>query len=430
MKKILSIILTLTMLLAISAASVSAATAIDGGEGTSSTGNGGGDYTVGVAGEVAPDPNSDATISFEISWDRSQFTYVAPSSGKWNAEDHVYEGATAGGWDQTPMNITVKNHSDTGIVASFTFAEGDVTGVKGAFTEDYLPLLSADNDSYRQQTNEGTYPAPTAATAFTIDSTSPAITGDVTGLGTITVAVKQALVAGNENYLEAMLSKIGGGTGGTVYLANDITLTSTFAYYRTWWGAAQNPVVIDLAGHTINGNIWVNGATSGTNEVVIQNGTINYDLPDTYTEAQHCVAVWAGSGAKLTLKNVTVSGTDTLPLYIDSGASAVLCDSNLKSTLKQDAFSALDPDGATDISVYLAGEITLDTAKAGRHNGVDGYIDGRFLFSDDTREISVNAGAVYHVFTIYHTISVEGGDSGRTIDVNSNSYSGIIAVDQ
>ncbi len=425
MKKILSIILTITMLLTVSVASVSAATAIDGGEGTSSTGKTDGDYTLGVAGEVVPDPNTAATISFEIGWDNSQFTYVEPSSGKWNAEDHVYEGVTAGGWDDSKMNITVKNHSNTGIVASFTFAEGDVAGMKGVFNMEYLALVSADSDQYRQATSEGAYPAPTAVSEFKIDKKSPAITGNVTDLGTITVSVKQALVVGNENELQNAVAGLGR-TGGTVYLGDNITLMRTLGYDLVEWGGTdQVPLTLDLAWHTLEGNIWVEGLGS---HAVIQNGHILY-YPTNLTSNAECMAIYAGVGVDLAINNIEVDGFNALALYVDENANVTVRDTDLFGRLVASAIDILGFHYSRgDITVYVHGNLTLATAGAGLVTP-HGTIEGRVLFRDSSNRIKLAENTTYKFNLLGQTLSISGNPSGEgdyIIDYNEGT---IISVD-
>lgn len=432
MKKLLSIILMLSML-ATSVVTASAATAIDGGESTAATGKDAGDYTIGVKGEFADDPYLASTLSFELSWDCAEFTYTAPSIGKWNAATHAYEGAVTGGWSESEkMTITVKNHSNANIAAAFAFGAGSVAGVKGKFTKNEVLLWSADDDAYRVAPGGIAAPdAPTASTEFTIDPASPAITGDVTGLGTITVRVKQATLVGNENELRAALQAVRT-TGGKVYLANDITLTKKLAaldeatglFDDVWGGTADSPVVLDLAGHTLAAGtnpILLGGGDSSTigAYVTIQNGKITYTLPSSVSSNLDSSAVYAYNAA-LTLKNVSISTTDALALYVHSLANVVVQDTNLYGMLKAD--DAVFQGGGfkatkKNITVYVAGELMLATEGDTAYSGINGGISGHFLFSDAAKKITIGRCANYMLNVDYRPANVSGSayDDSRFI---------------
>lgn len=438
MKKLLSIILMLSML-ATSVVTASAATAIDGGESTAATGKDAGDYTIGVKGEFADDPYLASTLSFELSWDCAEFTYTAPSIGKWNAATHAYEGAVRGGWSESEkMTITVKNHSNANIAAAFAFGAGSVAGVKGKFTKNEVLLLSADDDAYRVAPGGIAAPdAPTASTEFTIDPASPALTGNVTGLGTVTVRVKQATIVGNENELKAALQAVRT-TGGKVYLGNDITLTKKLAAFEettgflddVWGGTADSPVVLDLAGHTLAAGtnpILIGkgggGSTIGA-YVTIQNGNITYTLPSNVSYSFNSSAVYAYDVA-LTLKNVRISATDALALYVHQFAKVVVQDTNLYGTLKTgDAvFQGVGFNVSKEgITAYVAGELMLATEKDAVHGGIDGVLSGHFLVPDDATKIYLGRYACYTFNADFLPVNIRGGDDdSRYIDSTDGS---------
>lgn len=306
MKKILSIILTLTMLLVISAASVSAATAIDGGESTSSTGRGDGDYTLGVGAEYTPGIETAATvISVDVAWQSMEFTYTAGSVGVWDATNHKYTGGTDGGWSDRKSTITVTNHSNTTIKADFSFTAGTgITGLEGVFTNDYVVVESADSDSYRTpDPGTNTYPAPSAITQFGIDPKSDPITENKSTLGTITVSIRKVITASTEAELDEAFEEFRY-TGGMIMLGADLTLDPNDDNRRVEFydnsGTASSPLIFDLGGHTITG--WV--SVLGNSYITIQNGTISSKRSFSATSP---AAIKVDGGGTLVLKNMTIT---------------------------------------------------------------------------------------------------------------------------
>lgn len=122
---------------------------------------------------AADDPS--VVVSADVTWDELSFTYQ-DGAKHWDAEKHM-DVADEGAWETTKKNITVTNHSNTSIKASFEFA-ADVDGLKGSFDKTEFDLASAENTT--------TENAPTDTTAFGISG--GAITKDQK-IGTITVKI-------------------------------------------------------------------------------------------------------------------------------------------------------------------------------------------------------------------------------------------------
>lgn len=156
---------------------------------TSSTVITGSSYDIEICGYYTPATGGADKISVDIAWDNMEFTYDAGNKGTWNSETHTYDNVKAAGWKDEQKAITITNHSNTGVAASFTFA--GTNGVTGTFTDNVLYLDSADADAYRTMGQDGTYPAPNETTRFSIDSTSPAI-AEASELGVITVKIQKA----------------------------------------------------------------------------------------------------------------------------------------------------------------------------------------------------------------------------------------------
>lgn len=126
-------------------------------------------------------------VSVDIEWDSLVFTYYAGSGSTWDAQTHSYQ-TTDGGWTDETATFTVTNHSDTGVLAGFSF-EGN-SGIRGTFSKTYLTLF-ADND--------------VATTQFGIDPDSAPITADGS-LGQITVEIQPMATATDADALEHVLT--------------------------------------------------------------------------------------------------------------------------------------------------------------------------------------------------------------------------------
>ena len=113
-----------------------------------------------------------------------EFTYNAATQGSWNPSTHSYgEGSQASWTYETNANvITVKNHSNAGITASFDFEAEEGFGVEGVFSS---------NGSFTLETAEGKAPEnpPTGTTELTISGELDSGVTNFTKIGTVTVTI-------------------------------------------------------------------------------------------------------------------------------------------------------------------------------------------------------------------------------------------------
>lgn len=128
-----------------------------------------------------------AEVSVDIEWDSLVFTYHAGSGSTWDAQSHSYQTAD-GGWADETATITVTNHSDTAVLAGFSFTGN--SGIRGTFSKTHLTLPAA-NDA--------------ATTQFGIDPDSDAITADGS-LGQITVELQPMATATDAETLERVMT--------------------------------------------------------------------------------------------------------------------------------------------------------------------------------------------------------------------------------
>lgn len=165
MKKVLSFVLVLAILLSLPAT----ASAETVNNGTSAT-------TIDVSGTYAPAKK----ISVTVAWEEMNFTYTA---SVWDPDTHQYTGS--GAWSTDTKTITVTNHSDVAVNATLAFTPEAGSNVTGAFTG------TGPGNTLSLATAVGTEvsSAPTASAEFRISG------GSITEskkIGTITVTIQAA----------------------------------------------------------------------------------------------------------------------------------------------------------------------------------------------------------------------------------------------
>jgi len=134
MKKVISLILALVMIMSLSVTAFAAEGVTNGGTDTS---------------DVKGTYSSTATVtvySVDIAWEGLSFTYNGAFEGTWNPESHEYENATAAGWAAGNGTITVTNHSNTEITATPSYTAKDGYESAGMnFSTAALKVATADN---------------------------------------------------------------------------------------------------------------------------------------------------------------------------------------------------------------------------------------------------------------------------------------------
>ena len=163
MKKLLTGILALALVASMAVPAFAA-----NNDGTSGT-------SIDVTGTFTAAADPAIVVSADITWDEMSFVYQ-DGAKHWDAETHQ-DVADEGAWEDAKKAITVKNHSNVGIKASFAFAS-DVEGLIGTLDKSEFALASAEGTTLDD--------APTDYTAFGISGTK--IT-ESQKLGTITVTI-------------------------------------------------------------------------------------------------------------------------------------------------------------------------------------------------------------------------------------------------
>lgn len=318
MKKVLTGIMTLSLV-----ASMSIPTFAVTNDGTAGT-----EIEVNGSFTAAADPS--IVVSADVTWDELSFTYQ-DGDKHWDAEKHI-DVADEGAWETTKKNITVTNHSNTSIKASFEFA-ADVDGLNGSFDKTEFDLASAEDTT--------TENAPTDTTAFGISGS--AITKDQK-IGTITVKITSEITpVGSvedlrstfENGGKAQLSSNLNGTDERLTLSSgkelELDLNRKTLSVKSIRLSNDDSETLTLRNGTITGYVGLDG--NGEKHLIVDNCTLdrlgdNNNNDDSDVTLRNCVITgdcftsssgsWKIeginkiSGTMTAKENVTISGDFTL----------------------------------------------------------------------------------------------------------------------
>lgn len=172
MKKALAILLTLALMCA-------GLTVFAGSTTVSSSGN----TTIDVQGKYQSGDEPATVYHVDVSWGSMEFTYNAATLGSWDPSTHSYVEGSQASWtyDTNANVITVKNHSNAGITASFDFEAEEGFDVEGEFSNDSFTLETAEGKALEN--------TPTGTTALTISGALDSSVTDFIKIGTVTVTI-------------------------------------------------------------------------------------------------------------------------------------------------------------------------------------------------------------------------------------------------
>lgn len=172
MKKPISVLLILAMVLAMSTAAFAAT--IDSAPGS---------QNIDVNARYEDGTTASTTYSVDVAWGAMEFTYTISGTKEWDPVTHTYTTNTTPTWSGSGNEITVTNHSNAGITASFAFSALDAYNtVTGAFSAASVPLPSAEG-------KETTDPALTGKSTLTLSGTLEDTVTTMTKVGSVTVTI-------------------------------------------------------------------------------------------------------------------------------------------------------------------------------------------------------------------------------------------------
>ena len=170
MKKILSLILALALVMSLS---INALAAEDNGNGEGEAAK------IEISAIYRAGTAADEVVSVDITWGAMSFTYTDGADGKWDPATHSYGEKGTGTWKASDNAITVTNHSNTGIKASFTYTKA-VETVTGTFSATELTLDTA----------EGTTKENAPAGSVTLELGGTMTAEDAGKVGTVTISIE------------------------------------------------------------------------------------------------------------------------------------------------------------------------------------------------------------------------------------------------
>ena len=134
--------------------------------------------------------SSPTIYSVDIVWESMEFTYTAASEGTWDPETHAYTNKQNASWSFANNKITVTNHSNTEVKATFSYTPAtNYSAVNGAFVDvDKNPIHNATltlNSAVDSTLDEA--PSGTAYLSLTGELSSNLETKTVCGTVTVTI---------------------------------------------------------------------------------------------------------------------------------------------------------------------------------------------------------------------------------------------------
>lgn len=171
MKKFVSLMLALVMIMGL-ATTAFAATTLTGK--TSATGNVWGKYE----GEI----KEPEVISVDITWGDMEFTYTEDGTNDWNPANHTYKDNGTRKWTATGNTVVVTNHSNVDVTVGFAFTAAEGHDVTGTFDVTSKKLTRGLVDAHDT--------APSVTATLTLDGTLANTVKEKAQIGTITVTIE------------------------------------------------------------------------------------------------------------------------------------------------------------------------------------------------------------------------------------------------
>lgn len=174
MKKILTITIAIALALSMSIATFAANVNVNGGS-----------QDIDVKAKYDDGVSTPTVYHVDITWGAMEFTYAVNGTKTWNPKNHEYDVNTTDGWTASGNEITVTNHSNTGIKAEFTYGkEAGFDSVNGSFSNASITLPTAEGKAT-------TDASLTGKTALTLAGTLANDKTTLTKVGTVTVTISK-----------------------------------------------------------------------------------------------------------------------------------------------------------------------------------------------------------------------------------------------
>lgn len=182
MKKIITTVATIAMVLSMGTMTAFAGTPI---------GSVGGTDSADVKGSYKEGTKADTVYSVDVQWGSMEFTYTGANQGTWNPLDHTYTGKTEAAWTNAEgaNKISVTNHSNAGVKATLKYnKDTSFEGITGSFTE----ANGTANDGVmdlQSAVGTETIAAPTASATLGLSGELASTASANTKIGNVTVTI-------------------------------------------------------------------------------------------------------------------------------------------------------------------------------------------------------------------------------------------------
>ena len=172
MKKFVFILLTLALVLVMSTTAF--AETIE---------NNPGSQDIDVSAKYVDSVSAPTKYSVDVTWGAMEFTYTVSGTKTWDPETHTYTTSTQPAWTASGNTITVTNHSNTDITASFAFsALTAYNTVTGSLSSTSLMLPTAEGKAVNDAVLTG-------KTSLTLGGTLASDITVFTNVGTVIVTI-------------------------------------------------------------------------------------------------------------------------------------------------------------------------------------------------------------------------------------------------
>lgn len=141
-----------------------------------------GDQNIDVKGKYLDNTKTPTVYSVDVSWGAMQFTYTESGAMTWDPANHTYTDSTSGSWTANGNTVTVTNHSNAEVTATFAFeALADYSAITGKFDVESEKLDAGVVDGYTT--------ADKVTATLTLEGELAETVTDYTKIGTITVKI-------------------------------------------------------------------------------------------------------------------------------------------------------------------------------------------------------------------------------------------------
>lgn len=134
--------------------------------------------------------SSPTIYSVDIVWESMEFTYTAASEGTWDPETHDYTNKQDASWSFANNKITVTNHSNTAINATFSYApDTSFNAVNGTFVGVDNKALTNATLTLKSAVGSAREAAPSGDAFLSLSGELPSRLETQTVCGTVTVTI-------------------------------------------------------------------------------------------------------------------------------------------------------------------------------------------------------------------------------------------------